>query len=119
MDLNELSKTIPSLKPFSIRPAMVDPHGHPECLAVLASKGEPFANKLMRPIIGPPIRTFWTNMLTPTPEIGKFMVDLALSDGEAFTGADVEGEGRTLPNKAIRRIVREGVLDKQGKSAFD
>lgn len=47
------------------------------------------------------------------------MVDLALSDGEPMPGVDIEGEGRILNNKAIRRLVKEGVLEKEGRSAFD
>jgi len=111
-DLIALSKTSPSLKPFSLRLGMVDSHNHPEVIAAISTRNEPASIRMMKQVLEVPIRTFWPGMTTPTPEIGKFMVDLALSKGEAFEGLDVEGEGRTLPNKAIRRIVKEGVLAK-------
>lgn len=58
-------------------------------------------------------------MVSPTAEIGKFMVDLALSSGEPLPGADIEGDGRLVNNKAIRRLVREDALGKQGQSVFE
>lgn len=85
----------------------------------MASKPAPFFTRLMQQSLLPPIRNFFPNMLSPTAEAGKFMVDLALSDGEPMPGADIEGEGRILNNKAIRRLVKEGVLEKEGRSAFD
>jgi hypothetical protein len=119
LDLIALAATKPSLRQYSLRLGGVDSNNHPEIIAAMASKNEPLSQRLLKQLALPPIRAFWPDMLTPTAEIGKFMVDLALSDGEPFSGANVEGDGRILNNKAIRRLVREGVLDKQGKSAFD
>lgn len=85
----------------------------------MASKNVPLSQRLMVQFLLPPIRVFFPNMLSQTAETGKFMVDLALSDGEPMPGADIEGDGRILNNKAIRRLAKEGVLEKEGKSAFD
>jgi hypothetical protein len=119
LDLKALAETTPSLRQFSLRLGGVDYNNHPEVIAAMASKNETLSMRLMRQLALPPLRALAPDMLTPTAEIGKFMVDLALSEGEPFAGANVEGDGRIINNKAIRRLVREGILDRHGKSAFD
>src|ERR1700761_4888331 len=112
-DLLELAETTPSLKPFSVRPGMVDPINHPEVLAAIAGKEESILAKVTKTVLSPAIRKLWANGTSPTQELGKFMVDLALSDGSPLKGDDVEGGGRILPNKAVRRLAKEGVFDKE------
>jgi len=113
LDLLELAKATSSLKPFSVRPGMVDPINDPEVLAAIAGKGESILTKVTKSVLSPPFRKFWPSGTSPTEELGKFMVALALSDGSPLKGDDLEGGGRILPNRAVRRLAKEGVFDKE------
>ena len=52
----------------------------------------------------PLIRATYPAMISPTKELGDFMVDLAAGDGKPLEGPNIEAEGRTISNKAFRRI---------------
>ena len=43
-------------------------------------------------------------LMSPTRELGKALVGLAVGDGEVQEGGGVSGEGRTLNNAALRRL---------------
>ncbi|KAF2434834.1 hypothetical protein EJ08DRAFT_724149 [Tothia fuscella] len=111
LDLIALSKTTPSLKPFGVRPAVVDSQNHPEVIdASATTRNVPLSQKILVATIVPAIRACWANGLSPTAELGKFLVDLAMSDGLPLEGSDIE-DGRIIPNKAVRRLAREKFYD--------
>ncbi|KAH7055729.1 hypothetical protein B0J12DRAFT_428318 [Macrophomina phaseolina] len=95
----------PSLRPYSVRPAFVDKAGH--AAVIEAQKGRSGAHDLTAALLGPPVRMLYQNFVSPTALLGDFFVKLAVGDGEPLRGDDVEGEGRIVPNKAFRRIMRE------------
>jgi hypothetical protein len=100
--LLELSKTTPSLKPYSLRPGGVDPTYHPEIQPFIPSNGSFMFKtaKALRPVF----RAVATNMVSPTKELGQVLVDLAVSDGKPLQGKGVLGEGRTISNVGMRRL---------------
>jgi hypothetical protein len=90
---------------------MVDDLNHPEVIeAGISTRTTPFLQKVLKSTVAPAIRTFWTSSLSPTAELGKCLVDLALSNGEPLKGDDIEA-GRILPNKAVRRLAKEKFFD--------
>lgn len=99
-DLLELSKTTPSLKPYSIRPGAVDNTFHPEIHAFSEKKGIHKLDFVILPIF----RAAYKSMLTPTKDLAIISVDLAMSDGKLLEGKGIEGEGRTVNNIALRRL---------------
>ena len=106
-----LAKTTPSLNPFSVRPGMVDSVHHPEVIAAQMSRKEGIPISTFKTVAAPAIRALFSSSVSPTPELGKFTVDLALSNGAILERTDVE-EGRIISNKAIRRMAKEGQLDR-------
>jgi hypothetical protein len=86
---------------------MVDSLDHPEVVKATADKKHSVGYKVLAAVVGPPIRAFLPSQLSPTKELGKFRVDLAMSDGAALEGDDVVN-GRIIPNKAVRRMAKEG-----------
>jgi hypothetical protein len=97
-----LSKTYPSLKPFSVRPGMVDPSANPEI-----QKYIPQLKGMMRfgnATLGPLIRGLAPSSTSPTKELGKMLVELAMGDGKELAGEGISGEGRTANNAAQRRL---------------
>ncbi|KAI9820186.1 MAG: hypothetical protein M1827_005808 [Pycnora praestabilis] len=91
------------LCPFSVRPAAVDPSAQAEI--------QPYIPKLTawwRVALVPPLvalfRTVYSDMVSPTRELGKVLVELAMGDGQPLKGEGISGEGRTINNKALRRL---------------
>ena len=41
---------------------------------------------------------------SPTKELGKVLVELAVGDGKALSGTGVDGGGRTVSNVGMRRL---------------
>jgi hypothetical protein len=60
-------------------------------------------------VVGPPLRWFWTGMVSPTEELGRVLTDLAVGNGEKFDQAEkgVEEEGRVLGNVWLRKLGAE------------
>jgi hypothetical protein len=106
LDLLALAKTMPSLKAYSVRPGMVDSINHSEVIQATADKKHSVAYKALVAVIAAPIRTLLPSQVSPTRELGKFLVDLALSDGSTLSGKDIE-DGRIISNKAIRMMAKE------------
>ena len=54
----------------------------------------------------PLVRVGLPGMLSPTKDLGRVLVQLAMGDGEAHSleESGVSGEGRTLSNAAMRRL---------------
>jgi hypothetical protein len=99
----ELSKTTPSLKPYSLRPAGVDPTYHSE-IQPFIPRTKSFMLKIAQAALLPVFRAVGANMVSPTKELGQVLVDLAMSDGERLQGQGVLGEGRTISNVGMRRL---------------
>lgn len=95
----------PSLHPYSVRPAFVDKAGHAEVIEALKNRGVKPDYAVM--VLGPPVRAFWQNFVSPTALLGDFFIKLAVGDGAPLKGDDVEAGGRIVPNKAFRRIMKE------------
>ncbi|KAH7098263.1 hypothetical protein BKA62DRAFT_375041 [Auriculariales sp. MPI-PUGE-AT-0066] len=100
--LAELPSTDPAYAPlrvYSVRPGMVDP---PE-----PHKSE----SLTKRVLGPVFRTLTPSMVSPTPELARVLVDLALGDGAPLKAAPgIEANGRTVRSKAIRTASWEAIF---------
>lgn len=106
LQLLELQSKTPSLKVYSARPGFVDYYNHTELKEVLATRKTPTMEKYAMPIAGPLIRLF-PNHVSPTAELGKVLVDLALSSGAELSGDGVE-KGRILEPSYLRQLYKEG-----------
>jgi hypothetical protein len=99
----DLSKTIPSLKPYSLRPGGVDPAFHPEIQPFIPRK-KSLMVKTSEAVLLPVLRATVKSIVSPTKELGQVLVDLATSDGKPLQGKGVSGEGRTISNVGMRRL---------------
>ncbi|GAD98533.1 hypothetical protein AN3421.2 [Paecilomyces variotii No. 5] len=108
--LLKLSKETPTFKPYSVRPAFIDAHNHPEVQKAISSRAnqQTFAKKAVNAGLGPVMRCLYPGIVSPTPDLGRFLTDLAMGDGKPLSGDGVSGEGRTVSNKAFRRIAKVG-----------
>lgn len=102
--LLEMGKKTPSLKVFSLRPGLVDPHGQPEILKVSAARRTALRYQVGERVIAPPMRALYANMISPTKDLGRVLTDLAMGNGEPLQGKGIEGEGRTITNVGFRRL---------------
>lgn len=91
-----------SLRPFSVRPAAIDPAAHPEILPFIPRQ-DALLYKVAKGLM-PVIRTVYPNGISPTRDLAKVLVDLAMGDGKEMVGDGIDGNGRTLSNKALRRL---------------
>lgn len=99
--LRELIKTTPSFQPYSPRPGVVDPSLQP---AIQPFLPRTFKNRSVW-WLNPTLRAvFPKSMISPTQDLGKVLVELAMSDGKPLEGEGISGEGRTLSNVALRRL---------------
>jgi len=90
-------------RPYSLRPAGVDPGNHTEIHEFIpASSG--VIEKWGRPALLGAIRTVYSSMISPTKDLGRVLTELAMSDGEPLVGQGVDGEGRTISNLGMRRL---------------
>lgn len=106
LQLLALQEDLPSLNVYSPRPSFVDTTGHVEIREALVTRKGPAIEKFL-PFIGPIFRLF-PNHVSPTPELGKVLVDLALSDGGELSGDGVE-KGRIFEPWFLRTLYRNGV----------
>jgi hypothetical protein len=92
----------PTFKPYSLRPAGVDPSGHEEIKTFVPAKSglEKAAGVLLLPVL----RATYNAMLSPTKDLAKILTDLAAGSGEPISGKGVSGEGRTVENVGMRRL---------------
>lgn len=100
-----LHKSHPQFRPYSARAGGVDPSGHKEVLEAGTWVRTGLVNKFVYRVLMPAIRVLYKGMHSPTPELGRALVQLAIGDGKPLSGKGVDGEGRTLSNLALRRIV--------------
>lgn len=56
--------------------------------------------------MGPPLKWFWTDMVSPTEELASVLTGLAAGNGEKFDQGEkgVEEEGRVLGNAWLRKL---------------
>jgi len=102
--LLEMSKNIPSLNVYSLRPGAVDHTKHAEIVKHVAARRTGLKFKIGDNVLLPVVRTCFPNMHSPTRELGKVLTELAMGDGKPLRGPGVEGEGRTITNVGQRRL---------------
>ena len=99
IELPDKSPENAPLRVFNVRPGMVDP---PE-----PHKPE----KLFKRIIAPIIRPLFPGQTSPTPELSRALVDLALGDGKPLKDAPgIEAGGRTVRSNALRTAQWESIF---------
>ncbi|KAK0108081.1 hypothetical protein ONS95_002902 [Cadophora gregata] len=89
-----------NLRPFTLRPGGVDPKEHTEIHEFLGPRT--WIEMLLLPLVR--VMPGVKGLMSPTRELGKLLVQLAMGNGEAMDGTGVSGEGRTLNNAAMRRL---------------
>ncbi|KAL4882376.1 hypothetical protein BJY04DRAFT_40468 [Aspergillus karnatakaensis] len=102
-----LSKKYPSLKPYSVRPAYVDPFNDPNVLKQILSRPDQqtFMKKTLHATAGRLMRNVITGQHSPTEYLGKFLTDVAKGNGKPFTGEGVYEGGWIISNAALRKAV--------------
>ena len=94
-----LSKELPSLYVYNIRPATINPQGN-----YLAER-KPTLQDRLSTYLGGIFEVVWKSFVIPTNKLAKVCVDLAVSDGKPIPpGVGVESDGRLLRNTALRRL---------------
>lgn len=89
-------------KPYSLRPAGVDPSAHPEIKEFIPERKG--IVKALEGALLPVLKTTYPAFLSPTKDLARVLTDLAMGDGEPLSGKGVEGEGRTIRNVGMRRL---------------
>ena len=98
------SVACPDLRVYSARPGGVDPGADPAVAKATEVKRRTGMRKL-EPYMMPVFRALYSNMVSPTKELGRVLTDLALRDGERLKdGPGISGEGRTIANVALRKM---------------
>ena len=100
--LLELRKGNPNFKPFSVRPAVVDPSVHPEIRPFIPKL--PLWKSTISAGLVPVLNNLWKNGVSPTADLGRYLTELAMGAGERLTGDGIEGDGRIVNNRAFRRL---------------
>lgn len=100
------SKDFPSaskLKVYSLRPAGVDPtYNDPEINNYIPNrKGY---ERVVQFALMPILRGVMSSMVSPTADLAKVLVNLAMGDGKPLDGTGITGEGRTISNVGMRRL---------------
>ncbi|KAL2862962.1 uncharacterized protein BJX67DRAFT_385195, partial [Aspergillus lucknowensis] len=108
--LIDLSKKHPSLRPYSVRPAYVDPAHDPKVLEAMRRRPDQqtLTKKALHTVMGPVMRGIFTKSDSPTQHLGRFLTDVARGDGAPFKageGEGVSGGGWIISNVAFRRAV--------------
>ncbi|KAB8258580.1 hypothetical protein BDV32DRAFT_151206 [Aspergillus pseudonomiae] len=99
-----LSKKYPSLKPYSVRPAIVDATFDPPTLAnVMQRPDHTVLKRVLLATLGPVTRQLYSKGISPTKDLGRFMTDLAKGNGQPLTGDGISGDGWIISNVAFRR----------------
>ena len=89
-----------NLRPYSLRPAGVDPHAHQEIQEYV-----PKRSRLVEELALPVLRAVWPGMTSPTRDLARLLTELAMGDGEKLAeGTGIGGEGRTVGNAAMRKL---------------
>jgi len=100
--LLKLHEGNPEFRPFSVRPAVVDPSAHPEIHPFIPKL--PFWKSTLSAGLVPALNHMWKNGISPTADLGRYLTELAMGDGEILQGDGIEGSGRIVNNRAFRRL---------------
>ena len=103
LDLSK-EKEYANLRPFSLRPAGVDPTLHKEVHDFLPQRKGIMRFVSMQGVLGSVIRGVAPSMVSPTKDLARVLTDLAMGDGAKLEGKGVDGEGRTISNVGMRRL---------------
>ncbi|KAH8703722.1 nucleoside-diphosphate-sugar epimerase [Talaromyces proteolyticus] len=105
--LIELSKKYPSLKPYSVRPAFVDATHDPKVKDAVLQRPDQqtFVKRVLRNGVVSIVRATWSDVISPTKELGLFLTNLAGGDGKPLSEQGVSGDGWIISNIAIRKSV--------------
>lgn len=95
----------------STRPMAVDASGHAAIAPYIPTP--PFAYRLLIPVLGPVVRTWFKGIHSPTEPLGRVLAELATGRHEeqvavaASAGDDVQmiGDFPILENRTLRRLV--------------
>jgi hypothetical protein len=104
--LVDLSKQEPfskTLRIYNARPGGVDGTSQPEIWDQIVARRS-FLWRCSMKIMIPPLNVLSKNLMIPTPELGKVLTELAMSDGKPLEGKGIEGEGRLVRNIGVRRM---------------
>ncbi|KAL6250482.1 hypothetical protein RBB50_002784 [Rhinocladiella similis] len=95
---------------YSVRPAGVDGTNQPWIWRKIMRDQRSVFQRVVLANLLPPIRVLGReSWLSPTEELGRVLVEMALSEKEdGYQGGGVTGEGRILGNAFLRRLGREG-----------
>lgn len=96
--------SLPNFNAYSVRLGFIDHTENPEALEHATKTRERLWLKVIDNILTPSVATLWQNMLTPTAETAKVVIDLALGDGRPLLGDGIIGHGRTVRNFGMRRL---------------
>jgi len=91
-----------SLKPYSLRPAGVDPKYHEEIHDWIPRLQA--AKAVYMPAVLGLARTVYAAGVSPTRDLGRVLVELAMGDGDPLVGGGVSGEGRTISNGGMKKL---------------
>jgi hypothetical protein len=110
MEVAKESQYSPLLSVISVRPAAVDGKNQPWIWnPILAEKRSAF-QRLYLPTLLFPIRHLWPSFHSPTEELGKILVEMAVHEQrgpfEIGDGVDPELEGTNLENKRLRALAK-------------
>ncbi|MCJ1378440.1 hypothetical protein MMC17_001539 [Xylographa soralifera] len=100
--LLKLHEDNPEFRPFSVRPAVVDPSAHPEIRSFIPKL--PLWKSTITVGLVPVLNNMWKNGISPTADLGRYLTELAMGDGERLKGEGVEGGGRIVNNRGFRRL---------------
>jgi hypothetical protein len=107
LSLSQQARHSGTLAVYSARPAGVDALKQPWVWdPVMAEKRTSFQRTWLSLLL-PPIALLWPSQHTPTAELGKVLVEMAVDPSrEPFDPRDsgISGEGRTVGNVALRRF---------------
>lgn len=92
-----------SLRLYFLRPAGVDPKSHKE-IHPWIPKLKPAGKAIGYPAVFAILRTVNPGLLSPTRELGRVLVELAMGDGKPLSGEGVAADGRTISNLGMRRL---------------
>lgn len=81
----------------------MDPKFHEE-IHPWIPKLKPAGKAVGYPVVFTVLRTVSPGLLSPTRELGKVLVELAMSDGKPLSGTGMVAEGRTISNLGMRRL---------------
>jgi len=105
-ELIDLSKSTPSLDVISMRPGGIDWAGHPEVAEEMKQRKTSFGTKAVEYII-PVFKAVMPSMLSPTRDLGKFLVDLALKLDWHPKGPGTFEDGAIVSNTGFLRLVKD------------